>query len=251
MSDGRRRGAQSVASSDIAYLLIPQIRFLRAAGVTLEQFETILRSEFRRKIPKTKRGRVEHVRFNNQCARLIANWKVLPDYLDKTGYPRDLRLKGRTSFAELAKLSAPGVKPSDLLQLLREFRSVTTLGSGLLRLRTKAFIAKAPTGKVVAYEPNMQFLIDAARVIEDQLEVPSGRARSAPRYWRAVDNHWIPERYLRAFMSFSKRRGMALMEEIEDWLDEHEISRESSVGKNLRRLGVGVFSVSEPSIYSR
>jgi hypothetical protein len=43
---------------------------------------------------------------------------------------------------------------------------------------------------------------------------------------------------------------MELMEEIEDWLDEHEISRNSSVGKNLRRLGVGVFSISDPSTYS-
>ncbi|MFO1400421.1 MAG: DUF6502 family protein [Steroidobacteraceae bacterium] len=251
MSVKKRRSAQAVADSDIAHLLIPQIRFLRAAGVTFEQLAPVLRAEFRRKIPKTKRGRVEQVRFNNQCARLIANWKVLPDYMNSNGYPRDLRLSGRRGFSELAKLSAPGVRPSDLLRLLREFRSVTTLRSGLLRLRTRAFMAKAPTGKVVAYEPNMQFLTDAARVIEDQLEVSAGRTRSAPRYWRAVDNHWIPERYIGSFMSFSKRRGMELMEEIEDWLDEHEISRDSSVGKNLRRLGIGVFSISEPSSYSR
>ncbi len=245
-----RRGERTVTANDLSRLLGPQIRFLRAAGVTIDEAEQALRTEFSRKIPKTKSGRVEPVRFNNQCARLIANWKVLPEYLNPKGYPRDLRLRGRRSFVELSKLSAPGVKPSDLLQLLSEFGSVGKLRSGLLRLRTRVFMTKVPAGKIIAYEPNMQFLVDAARVIEDQLEIPAGRARTTPRYWRAVDNHWIPERHLRAFMLFSKRRGMELMEEIEDWLDEHEISRNSSVGKNLRRLGVGVFSISDPSTYS-
>lgn len=250
MSDNNKRRAQAVASSGIASLLTPQIRFLRAAGVTLEQMEQVIRTEFRRQIPKSKRGRVEHVRFNNQCARLIANWKVLPEFLEPTGYPRDLKLKGKRSFLQLATLSAPGVKPSELLRLLFEFGSVVKLRSGLLRLRTKAFMAKAPKGRVVAYEPNMQLLIDAARVVDDQLEISAGRARAAPRYWRAVDNHWIPERFLGSFISFSKRRSMELMEEIEDWLDEHEISRDSGRGKNLRRLGIGLFSISEPSAYS-
>ena len=251
MSDKSRRHARAVAGSEIASLLIPQIRFLRAAGVTLDQMEQVLRIEFRRQIPKSKRGRVEHVRFNNQCARLIANWKVLPDFLEPTGYPRDLKLTGKRSFVQLAKLSAPGVKPSDLLHLLYEFGSVVRLRSGLLRLRTRAFMAKAPKGRVVAFEPNMQFLIDAARVVDDQLEISAGRARNAPRYWRAVDNHWIPERFASSFIAFSKRRGMELMEEIEDWLDEQEISRDSGKGRNLRRLGVGVFSISESSAYSK
>jgi hypothetical protein len=248
---GKKRGAYNASSSEIAQLLIPQIRFLRAAGVTLVQAERVLRAEFRRKIPKSKKGRVERVRFNNECARLIANWKVLPDYLDSTGYPQDLKMRGRGGFLELARLSAPGVKPSYLLHLLHEFGSAVKLPSGRLRLKTKAFLAKRPAGDTVAYEPNMQFMIDTARVIEDQLGVSAGRSRGASRFWRAVDNHWIPERYARGFLSFSKRRAMELMEEIEDWLDEHEISRESGVGRNLRRLGVGAFSISEPSSYSR
>jgi hypothetical protein len=247
----KKRDAQTVSNIDVAHLLMPQIRFLRAAGVTFEELHSVLRAEFRRRIPKGKIGRVQRVLFNNQCARLIANWKVLPEYLDSTGYPRDLKMRGSAGFLELARLSAPGVRPSSLLVLLRQFGSVTKLRSGKLRLKTRAFLAKTPAGRVVAYEPNMQFLTDAARVIEDQLDVSVGQNRVAPRYWRAVDNHWIPERHVRDFMSFSKRRGMVLMEEVEDWLDEHEISRDSGKGKDLRRLGVGVFSVSEPSLYSR
>lgn len=250
MPGKKKRGAQSVASDEIARLLIPQIRFLRAAGVTASQMEEVLKAEFQRQIPKASRGRVERVQFNNQCARLIANWKVLPDFLDLKGYPRDLKLNGRKSFVELAKLSAPGVKPKILLDLLCEFGSVSRLGSGLLRLRTRAFMAKAPAGRVVAYEPNMQFLTDAARVVDDQLRTSVGRTRHPPRFWRAVDNHWVPERHLRSFIFFSKRRAMELMEEIEDWLDEHEISRESGKGKNLRRLGIGIFSISDRSEYS-
>ncbi|MCC7461656.1 MAG: hypothetical protein IT480_04245 [Gammaproteobacteria bacterium] len=250
MGGKQNRGARPVTADEIARLLIPQVRFLRAAGVPFELVEQVLRAEFRRKIPKTKMGRVEHVQFNNQCARLIANWKVLSDYLNPKGYPRDLPLKGRRGFIELSKLSAPGVRPADLLKLLVEFGSVVKMRSGLLRLRTRAFLAKAPASQAVAFEPNMQFLVDCAHVIQDQLNISTGRRRDGIRFWRAVDNHWIPERYVQSFMSFSKRRGMELMEEIEDWLDEHEISRESGMGKKLRRLGVGVFSVSDPSTYS-
>jgi len=85
MPGKKRRGAQSVASDEVARLLIPQIRFLRAAGVTASQMEEVLKAEFQRQIPKASRGRVERVQFNNQCARLIANWKVLPDFLDLKG----------------------------------------------------------------------------------------------------------------------------------------------------------------------
>jgi hypothetical protein len=249
--NGTRRKTTSVSATEAEQLLSPQIRFLRAAGVTLEELNQILRSEFRRRIPKERLGRVERVKYNNQCARLIANWRVLPEYLDRTGYPRDLQMRGAGGFLQLAKISAPGVKPSDLIKVLQRFGSISKMKSGKLRLKTKVFMCKTPAGQVVAFEPNVQFLIDAARVIEDQLNISVGRGQVAHRYWRAVDNHWVPARHVRDFIAFSKRKGMMLMEEIEDWLDEHEATRWCAGGTNLKRLGVGVFAISDHSAYNR
>ncbi len=246
-----KRKPTRVSTTEVSELLAPQIRFLRAAGVTLEELNQILRSEFRRRLPKEHLGRVVPVKYNNQCARLIANWRVLPEFLDHTGYPRDLQIRGDGGFLQLAKMSAPGIKPGELLRVLQRFGSVTKTKAGKLRLRTKVFMCKTPAGQIVAFEPNIQFLIDASRVIEDQLNTTNGRRRGAHRYWRAVDNHWVPDKYIRDFTAFSKRRAMVLMEEIEDWLDEHEATRDPERGRDLRRLGVGVFSISNDSEYNR
>jgi hypothetical protein len=245
------RVRNGVPAKEVRQLLAPQIQFLRAAGVTLDELSQALRSEFRRRLPKDSVGRVERIKYNNQCARLIANWKVLPDFLDHTGYPRDLPLRGVGGFHHLAKISAPGVKPGDLLTLLHRFGSIAKTKSGRLRLRTKIFVCKTPAGQVVAFEPNIQFLTDAARAVEDQLNVHIGQGRFAHRYWRTVDNHWIPARYVQDYIAFSKRRGMVLMEEIEDWLDEHEATRYCDSGRNLRRLGIGFFAISDHSAYNR
>jgi hypothetical protein len=215
--------------------------------VPLAELEAIARSEFRRNQPTKKYGRVQRVSINNHCARLIANWKVLPQFLDSKGYPRDLKVGGPSGFVDLAKISAPDVSPKDLLNVLMQFGSVSRNKSGRLRLRSKVFMCTTPAGGVVAFEPHLQFLIDAARVIEDQLQIPVARNRGPKRYWRTVDNLWVPSEHAEEFLAFSKRVAMVFMEEIEDWLDQHEIESRDRRTKKLSRLGVGLYAICERS----
>ena len=67
------------------------------------------------------------------------------------------------------------------------------------------------------------------------------------RYWREVENATVPAEFSREFIAFSKRRVMALMEEIEDWLDQHKMVKRSKRTKKLMRLGVGLFAIAEQS----
>lgn len=237
-------GAQQL---EVSELISPIVRFLRASGVAQETLEAAIRSEYRRRHAGSKSRRVKRVGINNQCARLIANWKVLPRFLDHSGYPRDLHLRGAGGFLELAKISAQNVEPMLMLRVLQQYGAIAKTRSGRLRLKTKVFICKTPAGRVVAFEPNVQFITDAARVVDDQLRGSGSRGRSRGLYWRMVDNHWVPAKHIQAFIAFSKRRTMMLMEEIEDWLDEHEATGGSKVNSNLARLGIGLFTITERS----
>jgi hypothetical protein len=247
--NGTRRKTTSVSATEAEQLLSPQIRFLRAAGVTLEELNQILRSEFRRRIPKEKLGRVERVSvaMADLCGTLIANWKTRPEYLNGNGYPRDLALRGNSSFAQLSRLSAPDVTPTTLLKLLQRFGAIKKLPSRKFRLTSKLFNCTHPTGHVIAFEPNLGFLVDAAHVLADQIGGPAAGRQRPMRYWREVENAAVPAEFGREFIAFSKRRVMALMEEIEDWLDQHKVVKRPKRPKKLMRLGIGLFAIAEQS----
>jgi DNA-binding transcriptional MerR regulator len=246
---GAKRKATSMSATEAEQLLIPQIRFLRAAGVTLEELNQILQSEFRRRMPKEKLGRVERVSvaMADCCGTLIANWKTRPEYLNGNGYPRDLALRGNSSFAQLSRLSAPDVTPTTLFKLLQRFGAIKKLPSRRFRLTSKLFNCTHPTGQVIAFEPNVGFLIDAAHVLEDQIRGHAPGRQHPMRYWREVENATVPAEFSREFIAFSKRRVMALMEEIEDWLDQHKMVKRPKRAKKLMRLGVGLFAIAEQS----
>ena len=252
----KRSGVEKVnvktaSRSEIATLLAPILRFLRESGASREDVLRIVEGYFEQRVKHTKAARVRRVLLNNECARLISNWRVLPEFIDRTGYPRDLSIAGDRGFRSLAKISAARSRPAELLQVLQQYGAVAKTRGGKLRLLTKMFQCKTPSGRVVAFEPNAQFIIDASRVIEDQLEHGESGGRRRGLYWRAVDNHWIPVKHVRSFLEFSKRRTMLLMEEIEDWLDEHEARLSDGRTEDLHRLGVGAFAIVEPSMPNR
>ncbi len=253
MPGKKKRGAQSVASDEIARLLIPQIRFLRAAGVTLETILAIMAQEFRNAPPKTKLGGVDHVSVElaNHCGAVIATWKTQPDFLSRNGRPGDLAIGGKMGFAGLVKISAPQVSPSQVRKILLRYGAVRRLSNGRLRLTSKLFNCTHPSGEVIAFEPSVAFLADAAKVLEDHIDTQDSSRRRPVRYWREVEDAHIPRRYLNQFTTFSKRRVMVLMEEIEDWLDQHKVIGKRSNSKGLTRLGIGIFAIAERASQDR
>lgn len=253
MSDNNKRRAQAVASSEIASLLTPQIRFLRAAGVTLETIESVLRTEFQRTAPRMRVGGMEHVSVEmaDHCGNVIANWKTQPEFLSRNGRPADLARQGNASFARLARLSAPKIPPVRILKTLLRYGTVKRLGTGKLRLTSKLFNCIHPSGEVIAFEPSIAFLADAAKVIQDHVDTQASRKRRPVRYWREVEDAHIPQEFLKEFATFSKRRVMVLMEEVEDWLDQHKVLDLRSNRKKLVRLGIGIFAIAERSSLTR
>jgi hypothetical protein len=243
----KKRDAQTVSNIDVGHLLMPQIRFLRAAGVTLEDFGRILSAEYRRKNFRRRNNRVEHVSVElaNHCGILIANWKTQPDFLSNNGRPADLAHRGNGSFAALANLSAPQVRPKKLLDVLTRYGAIKKLPSGKVRLTSKLFNCTHPSGQLIALEPSLAFLADAARVLEDQVGARSSRARQPVRYWREVEDSTVPREFVDEFIVFTKRRVMVLMEEVEDWLDEHKVIGTRGRKRDLMRLGIGIFAIAE------
>jgi hypothetical protein len=100
----------------------------------------------------------------------------------------------------------------------------------------------------VPFEPNFQFLVDAARAST----WGSAMTRKLPRlFWQNVASSNVPDRHTAAFLRFARDRGLTFMHEINDWLEAHEETPRSNakVGKALkgtRRLGVGLFGVCTP-----
>jgi hypothetical protein len=243
----KNRKQVGTSASEVRQLFAPVIRFLQAAGISLDEFEAIVRDEFRRQLPRRSPGRVEHLATSvvDHCGVLIANWKTRPEFLSRNGYPRNLLLRGPNGFSHLAKISAPKLSVTAVLSVLLRFGAVKKTRSGRVRLMSKFFDCTHPANNLVAFEPNLQFLIDAAHVLDDQLGPRTKRSEAPARYWREVENPVVPMKYAREFITFSKRRAMALMEEIEDWLDQHASTTEQDRQGRHLRLGMGLFAIAE------
>jgi hypothetical protein len=232
-------------AQQVKRLLTILVRFLRASEVPPEYMESVIRSAYQRAFPAgMKVARVESVKVDLDCAQVVLHWRTLPEFLNDLGYPRELQSRGRGGFRELVQKTNPKLDPAKLLRDLKKFGSVVVTRSGRLRLVTDVHLGSTPSGKVMAFEPNIQFLIDAVGAVDDQLDVRLARKGTARRYWRDVENLRVPAEHYAAFIAFSKRRVMAFNGEIQDWLDQHAKSSRRN-NKKFMRLGIAAFAIAE------
>jgi hypothetical protein len=234
-----RTSVPSTSSTQVSRdLLVPIVAFLIKSGLPRTQ----LLSEFRAAVryASSSRLKVVHMQLGEEASNVVNRWLRDPNFLNNSGRPAELPLRGIRSIAALVKASQTDVSPAAALKLLMEFGIVKQVISGKYRLIRRLVDFGHP--KYLPFEPNFRFLVDATRVSTTWLR---HARKTRGLFWQCADNSRIDARLAKDFLQFAQQRGLSFMHEINDWLDEHEYECTSSSKKTIRlkRLGVGLFGI--------
>ncbi len=170
----------------------------------------------------------------NRAVRVISGWVNSPHYHDARGVPADLPMEGSASFAALVKEFSGDVPTQAMLAVLEAAGSVE-LRNGQVRLVRHAYVpGKDPVDKIQILGNDCAELI---ATIDHNLTASKG----ALRYQRKVSNHALHASMLPAFQELSAARSQALLEELDDWLSQHEVTPEESSSACYVSLGIYFF----------
>jgi len=238
----------SVNSSDlnVSDLLIPIAEFLHRSGLSHAQLLAEWRSALEHCSGPKKGVKVVHIGFDELGVTVVSRWLRDPEYLNRVGRPDDLPIRGKRSFSTLLKSCRIERPASSVLSSLMRFGTVKRISPDRYRLVRRSINFAIPN--YLPFEPNFQFLVDAARAST----WGSAGAPKLPRlFWQNVASSSVPNRHTADFLRFARDRGLTFMHEINDWLESHEETPRphAKLGKALkgaRRLGVGLFGVCTP-----
>jgi Family of unknown function (DUF6502) len=224
-------------------LLLPIVAFLRRSGMS----QTQLMSEFREAIRVSYAARpglkVIRIGFEHLSSTIVSRWLRDPMYLNHAGRPDDLPLTGKRSVTSLAKACQIAMPPRRVIAFLIEFGTVRQISPNLYRLIRRSLNFSIPT--YLPYEPNLQFLIDAARAST----WGSTLKPRAPRlFWQNAVSTNVSSRYFPEFLRYAKERGLLFMHEINEWLEAHESQQQETQSISRRnqkthRVGIGLFGI--------
>jgi uncharacterized protein DUF6502 len=186
---------------------------------------------------------VVRIGFDNLASSIISRWLRDPTYLNQVGRPDDLPLRGKRSLASLLKAGHVKIPLTKVLSLLIELGTVKKIAPARYRLIRRSMSYIIPG--YLPFEPNFQFLVDAARACT----WGSGHPPRTPRlYWLNATSTRVKRRHAPEFLRFSKERGLSFIHEVNDWLEAHE-SQDDRAQNNANeaakatRMGMSLFGI--------
>lgn len=220
--------------------LVPLLAFLTESGLSKDQLLRECRKALESISDKRSRVKVEHVLFTPAAADIVRRWLRDPVYINNVGRPAELSFKGKKSFTSLAKESQSKLKPEAALKLLMQYGNVKRITSGKYRL-VRRFMGFGPTDKT-PYEPAYRFICDATTAATHAVLSPSD---PPGLFWRCGHNSNMSPRQAREFLGFAKERSVMFLQEVDDWLSQHELKASISTKRKMssKRFGVGLFGI--------
>jgi hypothetical protein len=223
-------------------LLDPVLRFIAQSGITEEDARTAFNRAWRKaQGAPGKRVKLASLADPQPYVDLVTTWARHPDYLDASGRPRDLPNRGKSGFASLVRRTSPALSPIKVAEVLVAYGNVQILPNRRLKL-TKPFF-HIRTGKRLAFEPSVRFLVDAAANVKSSLNDTSesrDHSNQHQHFWRAVETRSIPERRVKEFLLFVKDQSLSFLQDMDDWLSESGNSVTSKT--KTTRMGLGLFT---------
>lgn len=227
----------------VSDLLNPIAEFLRRSGLSHGQLLAEWHSALQH-CAGSKRGvKVVHIGFDKLGVTVVSRWLRDPNYLNRVGRPDDLPIHGKRSFSSLLNACRIDRPAMSVLKTLVQFGTVKKISSRRYRLIRRSVNFAVPN--YLPFEPNLQFLVDAARASTWGSSVGPKQPRL---FWQNVASTSVPNRHNAEFLRFTRERGLSFMHEINDWLEAHESPPGATARRNggitgARRLGIGLFGV--------
>jgi hypothetical protein len=171
----------------------------------------------------------------NLASRVLSGWFQDPDFLDGKGRPRLLETTGERGFDGLTKRYAPDIPSTAMLKELIAARAITPAARGRLRVRMRYYSPAAPDEEAVVRSGSV--LADLGATVAENLVKEEPRTRFEGR----ATNARIARTARQKFRDYIEERGMAFLEDIDEWLSRHE----ARAGDKTVRLGIGVYQIQE------
>jgi hypothetical protein len=246
-STGRTTGKRLAVDSPRAAaieVLEPILRFMQQSGISeKDAIDAFSRAWSRAAKDRTSKVRLTELANPQPYVDAVTRWARDPAYLNTEGLPRDLPVRGKRGFAALLKASNCEEPVQRVVETLRTYGNIQVLASGKVRLRTPFLHVRA--GRNLAFEPNIQFLVDAARNVRASLRDSPTRGNGGSKvkpFWRAVEAQHLSKRAHAAFLAYVRQCSLTFLQDIDDWLVENGgHGARNPVPRH--RVGLGLFTI--------
>ena len=166
---------------------------------------------------------------------VLEAWFRDRDFSDRRGRPKRLPYSGKSSFIDLVKRVGGDIPPNAMLKELLRAGSVQRVGAKLKAV-SPSFVPEPddPDALVVAG--------DALKHLVSTLD-HNFRCRASDRYLeRRVFSEKLTAGYVDQFRVLARAKAQALLEELDQWLNETErTAPPQSLGTEVRTVGLGVY----------
>lgn len=208
-------------------LLSGAVLFLARAGLPPKSIATKLRS-LAEAVDAGKPFRTEHsleYELFVNVSGVVHDWTRSPDYTDSNGEPQALALRGRRGLSALIRKRIPRVSVAHVLRWMRI--------RGIARRRKDGRYVLLQRAVLIGY-PDPVYLEWAATIAAQHLttaienwEERDPGDRHLDRIARVFN---LPEREVPRFRDFAKRRAKSWLEEIDNWLEDHDAPKRRQRG---------------------
>jgi len=230
----------TIERKHVESLLFHIAMFLSIGGVAQKEAQKEFVSAYRRAVKLATGRKIENIEYPIDHADIVGLWMRDKRFLDMTGRPRTLSLRGKNSFVTLVRLVNSGANPSKVLKTLIRYGNVRRVRDGRYCLVRSFFSISTP--KRVAFEPSTYFLADASETLE-KIFTRTKQTKSPEDFWQKVENTRLSAKSAKRFLTFSRQRTIEFLGEMDEWLEANSETSKSKKSNKKRRVGLGVFSV--------
>jgi hypothetical protein len=179
----------------------------------------------------------------NRAARVIKGWVTDADFLDEEGAPRALAFdEGDPDFVDLVRRHSGDAPPRAVLDEMERVEAVARNNDGTLRLIKHSYAPRLDDLEKISL---MGGAVGQLLVTMDQNQ--NGREDRDRPYQRIISNDKVDAAAAAEFNAFAREESRKFLEKIDQWLDEHEASRDDiqMFSRDLRRVGLGLYYFQE------
>ncbi|MEK6584273.1 MAG: DUF6502 family protein [Nitrospirota bacterium] len=177
----------------------------------------------------------------NRAARVVSGWVRDSRFLDSSGKPAVLPVEGNgVSFSELVRHFSGDMPVRAVLDELDRVGVIDHLPDGRIRLLSRAYIPV--TGEVEKLGILGTDVRDLICTIDNNIT----READQRLLQRKVSYDNLPDDIIPEFRKLSAQKGQSLLEELDDWLSQHDRDNNPSVsGTGRHRAGIGIYYFEE------
>ncbi len=184
----------------------------------------------------------ETVAQQGRSIRIINGWTHDRRFLDDSGNPLELDFDGQDmSFSSLVRFHSGDIPPRAVLDELLRIGVVELAPDGRIHLISKGYVPRA------GIQEKLSILgVDTAELlntIDHNIHSEGGD----PYFQRKVCYYRFPARHLSELKALASKKSQVLLEELNDWMAEHDDAEENENDDTVRRTGLSIYFFEGPA----